>query len=236
MHASSLTARSNIHGTKVMLCILWDQLGVVYYELLKPIETITGNRYGTQLMRLSRALKDKRPQYQERRDNSRLCTKGGMVAIVTSAMKLAVWTFSPLEASGMNISPDSDAEAQLTACRSTRKHAMRLFPSVWTQSYFPAWQCSATYRKTGQDILGNAEMGCLISPAVLSRGCPIQILLVSTESTRSGSSVFPLLWSSQKMDWFVDRLKRRIVFSRWYPTISRKMKKVVASDRQYFKS
>jgi len=51
-----------------MLCIWWDQLGVVYYELLKPIETITGDRYRTQLMRLSRALEDKWPQYNERHD------------------------------------------------------------------------------------------------------------------------------------------------------------------------
>jgi len=36
-----------------MLCIWWDQLGVVYYELLKPNETITGAIYRTQLMRLS---------------------------------------------------------------------------------------------------------------------------------------------------------------------------------------
>jgi len=60
--------RPNIHGSKVMLCIWWDQLGVVYYELLKPTETITDDRYQTQLMRLSRALKDKRPQYNERHD------------------------------------------------------------------------------------------------------------------------------------------------------------------------
>ena len=51
-----------------MLCIWWDQLDVVYYELLKPTETITGDLYRTQLMRLSRALKDKRPQYNERHD------------------------------------------------------------------------------------------------------------------------------------------------------------------------
>ncbi|GFW72183.1 mariner Mos1 transposase [Trichonephila clavipes] len=51
-----------------MLRIWWDQLGVVYYELLKPTETTTGDRYRTQLMRLSRALKDKRPQYNERHD------------------------------------------------------------------------------------------------------------------------------------------------------------------------
>jgi len=34
-----------------MLCIWWDQLGVVYYELLKPNETITRALYRTQLMR-----------------------------------------------------------------------------------------------------------------------------------------------------------------------------------------
>ena len=38
----------------------------MYYELLKSTETITGDR--TQLMRLSRALKDKRLQYNERHD------------------------------------------------------------------------------------------------------------------------------------------------------------------------
>lgn len=67
-HASSSTAKANIHGSKVMLCIWWDQLGVIYYELLKPSETITGDCYRTQLMRLSRALKDKRPQFNTRHD------------------------------------------------------------------------------------------------------------------------------------------------------------------------
>ena len=41
---------------------------MVYYEQLKSSKTITGNRYQTQLMHLSRALKEKRPQYQERHD------------------------------------------------------------------------------------------------------------------------------------------------------------------------
>ncbi|GFX81404.1 mariner Mos1 transposase [Trichonephila clavipes] len=67
-HASTSTAKPNIHGSKVLLSIWWDQLGVVYYELLKLTKTITGDRYRTQLMRLSRALKDKRPQYNERHD------------------------------------------------------------------------------------------------------------------------------------------------------------------------
>ncbi|GBP16996.1 Mariner Mos1 transposase [Eumeta japonica] len=66
--ASTSTTKPNIHGSKVMLSIWWDQLGVVYYELLKSTERITGDRYRTQLMRLSRALKDKRSQYNERHD------------------------------------------------------------------------------------------------------------------------------------------------------------------------
>ena len=51
-----------------MLCIWWDQVGVVYYELLQPNETVTDDRYQLQLMRLSRELKEKRPQYEQRHD------------------------------------------------------------------------------------------------------------------------------------------------------------------------
>ena len=67
-HASTSTAKPNIHGKKLMLCIWWDQLGVLYYELLQPQETITGERYQQQLKQLSRALKLKRPQYANRHD------------------------------------------------------------------------------------------------------------------------------------------------------------------------
>ncbi|UYV68422.1 hypothetical protein LAZ67_5004284 [Cordylochernes scorpioides] len=67
-HASTSTAKPNIHGKKLMLCIWWDQLGVIYYERLQPNETITGERYQQQLMRLSRALKIKRPLYAKRHD------------------------------------------------------------------------------------------------------------------------------------------------------------------------
>ena len=55
-------------GKKLLLWIWWDQLGVVYYELLKPNETITGAVYRIQLMRLSRALKEKRAHYYSRHD------------------------------------------------------------------------------------------------------------------------------------------------------------------------
>ena len=44
----------------------FEDADVMYYELLKPNETITGERYRTQLMRLSRALCKKRSQYKQR--------------------------------------------------------------------------------------------------------------------------------------------------------------------------
>ena len=49
-HAPTSSERPSNHVAKVMLCIWWDQVGVIYYELLKPNETITGERYPTQLM------------------------------------------------------------------------------------------------------------------------------------------------------------------------------------------
>jgi len=42
---STSTSRPNIHGSKIMLCIWWDQKSLVYYELLKPGNSITGDRY-----------------------------------------------------------------------------------------------------------------------------------------------------------------------------------------------
>ena len=67
-HASSSATATNIHGQRIMLCIWRDQLGVVYYELLHPNKTITGKVYRRQLMRLSRALKVKRPETVTRHD------------------------------------------------------------------------------------------------------------------------------------------------------------------------
>ena len=62
------TAKPNIHGAKVMLCIWWDQKGMLYYELLKPGETINGERYQIQLIRLKRAIAEKRPEYGTRHE------------------------------------------------------------------------------------------------------------------------------------------------------------------------
>ena len=62
------TAKPNIHGAKVMLCIWWDQKGVLYYELLKLGEAINGERCRTQLIRLKREIAEKRPEYATRHE------------------------------------------------------------------------------------------------------------------------------------------------------------------------
>jgi len=43
--------------------------GLVYYELLKPADSITGDWY-RQLIRLSHALREKRPEYEQRQSYS----------------------------------------------------------------------------------------------------------------------------------------------------------------------
>lgn len=63
---STSTAKPNRFGKKRMLCVWWDQKGVVYHELLKPGETVNTDRYRQQLIELSRALLQKRPEYQKR--------------------------------------------------------------------------------------------------------------------------------------------------------------------------
>ncbi|XP_071579802.1 uncharacterized protein [Temnothorax nylanderi] len=63
------TPKPNIHGAKVMLCIWWDQKGVIHYELLKPGQTITGDFYRQQLIRLKQAIAEKRPEYVTRHES-----------------------------------------------------------------------------------------------------------------------------------------------------------------------
>ena len=84
---------------------------------------------------------------------------------------------------------------------------------------------SVRFEAERRRFLVKAEMGGLSPHAVLSRRCSFRLLFVLIDVTQSGSSAFPLLWRSQKVDRFIDRLKRRIVFSRWYLTNTKKMGK-----------
>lgn len=64
--AGPSTPRPNRFGKKTMLCVWWDQGGVVYYELLKPGETVNTDRYKQQIINLNHALIEKRPEWARR--------------------------------------------------------------------------------------------------------------------------------------------------------------------------
>ncbi|UYV72294.1 SETMAR [Cordylochernes scorpioides] len=51
---------------KAMLCVWWDQTGVVYFELLKPGEMVNTSRYEQQMHSLREALNEKRPEWREK--------------------------------------------------------------------------------------------------------------------------------------------------------------------------
>lgn len=95
---STSTPKRDIHGSKVMLCIWWDQKGVVYYELLKPGEVVTGERYREQLLSLSRALKEKRPEYAKRHDKVILLHDNARPHVAKSVKEI-------LEALGWDVLP-----------------------------------------------------------------------------------------------------------------------------------
>ena len=64
---STSTARPNRYGRKIMLCVWWDQKGVIYYELLKSGETVNTKRYRQQIINLNQVLCEKWSKYQKRR-------------------------------------------------------------------------------------------------------------------------------------------------------------------------
>ena len=51
---------------QTILCVWWDQEGVIYYELLKSSEIVDAHRYHQQLIKLHRVLREKRPHYRKR--------------------------------------------------------------------------------------------------------------------------------------------------------------------------
>jgi [histone H3]-lysine36 N-dimethyltransferase SETMAR len=63
--APNTIAKQDRFGKKALLCVWWDQRGLVYYELLKPGETVTGERYEEQMICLEEALDEKRPEHRE---------------------------------------------------------------------------------------------------------------------------------------------------------------------------
>jgi len=92
------TPKQNIYAEKVMLCIWWDCIGIVYYELLPKNQTINSKKYCSQLDRLKAAIDEKHPELSSHhgvvfhQDNARsqvslttwqnYCTLAGMFCLI----------------------------------------------------------------------------------------------------------------------------------------------------------
>jgi [histone H3]-lysine36 N-dimethyltransferase SETMAR len=55
------TSKFRPHSRKALLCVWWDNIGVIHFEVLEPKQTITADFYYQQLERLNEALIQKRP-------------------------------------------------------------------------------------------------------------------------------------------------------------------------------
>lgn len=105
---SKSISKQNIHGVKLMLCIWWDQIGVVYYELLKSNQTINSELYKNQLTQLSEVLKEKRPYYRERHDKVILQhdnARPHTAKIVQDTLKTLNWEILPHPPYSPDIAP-----------------------------------------------------------------------------------------------------------------------------------
>ena len=61
------TARPGLHSKKALLCVWWDQIGIIHFEVFMMGQTVTANIYCQQLERLREALITKRPALVNRR-------------------------------------------------------------------------------------------------------------------------------------------------------------------------
>lgn len=105
--SSQTVAKRELHPQKVLLCIWWDWQGMVYYELLPQGETIDSIKYCSQLSKLKRAIKDKRPELANRKgvvfhhDNARPHTS----LVTRQRLRTFDWEIMPYPPYSPDIAP-----------------------------------------------------------------------------------------------------------------------------------
>jgi len=61
------TPKNGLHPKKTLLCVWWDYIGIIHFELMQPGQTITADVYCEQLDRLHEKLRLKRPALVNRK-------------------------------------------------------------------------------------------------------------------------------------------------------------------------
>ena len=102
------TPKRNIHDHKALLCIWWDQQGVVYYELLKPNETVTADVYRRQLNKLNDELLQNWPAVASNRRTVLLLHDNGrshVARVVQDILLQLKWEVLPHSVLSPDIAP-----------------------------------------------------------------------------------------------------------------------------------
>jgi len=106
--SSTSTWKQNIHKKKIMLRIWWNQVGVMYYELLQLSQTINAECYRQHLLNLNRTLKEKRPQYAKRHDKIILLHNNARPPIAKPVKEIIValgWNVLPYPLFSPHVAP-----------------------------------------------------------------------------------------------------------------------------------
>ena len=82
---------------KIMLCVRWNESGIIHHEFLQPNQTVTAAVYAEQLLRLNSELMNKRPALVHRKKLffHRVNARHHTAKLVTENMKEFNWELMP---------------------------------------------------------------------------------------------------------------------------------------------
>ena len=148
------------------------------------------------------------------------CLEADAVYLVGPARRTVLWTLETRR--NHYRSPLSDAT---NAFESSVERKTPAILEKTPQSNTFAWQRSTTCCQGSENIPGNFEMGHPTPPAVLSWHRPFWFLLIPIDDAWSGQTPLSFFRRGQKLDRFVDRVKRRTIFPTRNLEAARKMGK-----------
>lgn len=139
------TPKQNIHGVKVMLCIWWDQKGVIYYEFLEYSKTLTGELYRSQLIRLKQALNEKRPEWVTRHEKIILQhdnARPHVNSVVNNYLESTKWEVLPHPPYSPDIAPSDyhlfrSMQSALSGERFSSREDLQNWIDTWISSKEP---------------------------------------------------------------------------------------------------
>lgn len=118
---------------KIWLWVWWDQYGIIYYEFLQPNEIDNTDRYHQQMINLSTALEDHRPQVTDENDSVILLHGSAKLKLVQETIDSLGWETLLYDAYSPDLSPSQYLFAHLKKRFNSNEH-MRKYVDRWSKS------------------------------------------------------------------------------------------------------